>query len=513
MSEPLKSIAQYYHERTKYDPDTLASKGQQLDWSQQPEPFKEYKIGTVFDLKPYLKEISDSPIPTANTDPWQRLSSLLLHTYGLTAKLATNSGFHYLRSSPSAGGLYPAEVYLVSRGTPELPPGLYNYQALNHSLVQFWDSQIWPELKQACFWHPSLENTKLAMVVTAVFYRSAWRYQDRAYRRIFLDTGHLLGNLELAGALNSYRPHMIGGFADEILNDLLYLDSETEAAIAVLALADLLEIDQNLPEFRTALPSATQTDYPEIPDGELLHYLHRASQIKSDTSGSQGWKKLAPEEEEPEDKYNFPFCTKVSAVTPSIDWGKDLKGLNTAILRRRSTRRYSGGNLNLEELLALLDFTYQHQHYSYQGLDAAPDFFDLSLIESFIAVSGVNGLEEGCYYYAPKAQELRQIRFKNFRRELHYLCLGQDLGRDAAALLFHTADLNKAIAKYGDRAYRYLHSDAGHLGQRLNLAATHLRLGASGIGGFFDNLVNEVLGIPTDEAVIYITTLGRLRGN
>jgi SagB-type dehydrogenase family enzyme len=65
------------------------------------------------------------------------------------------------------------------------------------------------------------------------------------------------------------------------------------------------------------------------------------------------------------------------------------------------------------------------------------------------------------------------------------------------------------VAKYGDRVYRYLHMDAGHLGQRLNLAAIHLGLGVSGIGGFFDNQVNEVLGIPTDEAVIYITTLGR----
>ncbi|NJO94245.1 MAG: SagB/ThcOx family dehydrogenase, partial [Hydrococcus sp. RM1_1_31] len=54
--------------------------------------------------------------------------------------------------------------------------------------------------------------------------------------------------------------------------------------------------------------------------------------------------------------------------------------------------------------------------------------------------------------------------------------------------------------------YRYLHMDAGHLGQRLNLAAIYLNLGASGIGGFFDDQVNEVLGIPEDEAVIYITT-------
>jgi SagB-type dehydrogenase family enzyme len=133
----------------------------------------------------------------------------------------------------------------------------------------------------------------------------------------------------------------------------------------------------------------------------------------------------------------------------------------------------------------------------------------LSSIETFVAVSGVQGLESGCYYYAPRAQELRQIRFKNFRQELHYLCLGQDLGRDAGALIFHTADLQSAISKYGDRAYRYLHLDAGHLGQRLNLAAIRLNVGVSGIAGFFDDRVNEVLGIPEDEAVLYITTLGR----
>ncbi|NEO60876.1 MAG: SagB/ThcOx family dehydrogenase, partial [Moorea sp. SIO4G2] len=84
-------------------------------------------------------------------------------------------------------------------------------------------------------------------------------------------------------------------------------------------------------------------------------------------------------------------------------------------------------------------------------------------------------------------------------------------GRDARAVVFHTADLQKAVARLGDRAYRYLHMDAGHLGQRLNLAAIYLGLGVSGIGGFFDDQVNEVLGIPVDEAVVYITTLGRPR--
>jgi SagB-type dehydrogenase family enzyme len=391
---------------------------------------------------------------------------------------------------------------------PQLAAGLYNYQSRTHSLLRFWDSDVWGSLQEACFWHPALDRTQLAIATTAIFYRSAWRYKDRAYRRIYLDTGHLLGNIELASALNHYRPYLIGGFTDEAIDRLLYLDAQQEGTIAILPLADLTDINQHLPKGPTALPSATQTDYPEIPDGELLGYLHQATCIESEPS-REAIEQSTTSDRPLEDKYNFPFCTKVSTQSAPINWGEDLEGLEKTILKRRSTRNYSGMAITLEELNALLDFTYQPQNYAAQELDSDPDYFDLNLIETFIAVSDVPGLDEGCYYYAPKARELRQVRFKNFRRQLHFLCLGQELGRDAAALVFHTADLKKAVAKYGDRAYRYLHMDAGHLGQRLNLAAIHLNLGVSGIGGFFDDQVNEVLGIPPDEAVLYVTTLGQ----
>lgn len=498
MPEQKASIAQHYHERTKYDPETIAAKSQGLDWSKQPVPFKSYKIGTTIDLKPYLQETTKSES--------QRLSRFLFCSYGVTAMVPTMMGEpFYMRAAPSAGGLYPAELYLISRGTPLLKPGLYNYQPQTHSLMLFWDNDVWDELQAACFGHPLLKTTQLAIVTTAVFYRSAWRYQDRAYRRIFLDTGHLLGNIELAGALNGYQVHLIGGFVDRQVNDLLYLDSQLEGAIAVIPLTE-----ESGPSYRTALASSIQREYPSIQDGELLAYLHGATSIEPDTHDAVNWQ-AATDEETGEDKYNFPFCLKVSTATSPIALSDKQKNLEQTILKRRSTRAYSGGDLTLDELKALLDFTYQPQHYLDQGLDGEPDYFDLSLLETFIAVSGVTGLEEGCYYYAPLAQELRQIRFKNFRQQLHYLCLGQDLGRDAGVVLFHTTDLQKAVDKYGDRVYRYLHMDAGHLGQRLNLAAIHLGLGVSGIGGFFDDQVNDVLGIPADEAVVYITTLGRPR--
>lgn len=494
------SIAQHYHERTKYEPKTLATKSRALDFDQQPVPFKDYKLGTAYNLVDYLQgEAVADPLVTQ----WQRLSRLLFCSYGVTGVISYPGNPVYLRAAPSAGGLYPAEVYLISRGGPLLPAGLYNYQSQSHSLIHFWQSEIWSTLQEACFWHPVLESTQLAIVTTAIFFRSAWRYEDRAYRRIFLDTGHLLGNIELACGLNDYRPHLIGGFIDQAVNQLLYLDAKQEGTIAVIPLADLQDGKQDLPLAPTALPSEVDMDYPDIPDGALLAYCHQATQIL----GEQRSPQTAPSS--PEDKYNFPFCLKVPMVTPPIPWNHQPGSLAQTLSNRRSTRRYTGEPLTLAELQALLDFTYQPQHYTDQGFDGSPGYFDLSLIETFVAVSSVTGLEAGCYYYAPKAQELRQIRFKNFRRELHYLCLQQDLGRDAGAVIFHTADLQRAIGQYGDRAYRYLHLDAGHLGQKLNLAAIYLNLGVSGIGGFFDNAVNEILGIPADEAVLYITTLGR----
>ncbi|MEM8504537.1 MAG: SagB/ThcOx family dehydrogenase [Cyanobacteria bacterium P01_D01_bin.1] len=590
------SIAQHYHQRTKYDPETLAAKSKSagLDWSQQPVPYKDYKIGHSVDLKPYLEKVSERAPKKAPEEPsegasdsanpdfadadwrwWQRLSRLLIDSYGLTAKVMTFSGEPmYLRSAPSAGGLYPAELYVVSRGTSLLPAGLYNYQVRTHSLWRFWDDHPWQDLQAACFWHPSLETTQLAIVVTTIFQRSAWRYQDRAYRRVLLDSGHLLGNLEVAATLCDYRPHLIGGFADELVNKLLYLNSEEESAIALLALADLFQVEQNLPIARSALPSPIHTGVTAHPDGQLLNYLHQHTLISADSGFGQQQQKdpntpifpvgpasaaaaldtaladtdksdlsledlksgssesessesndaksndsptddnstavgTPPNQSAPADKYNFPFGITASTKTVPMAWGDYLADLEQTLLTRRSTRRYIRAPLQKADLFALLDFTYHPNHYQLQEFDASPDYFDLSLIETFVAVSNVADLEPGCYYYAPQSEELRQIRFSQFEKDLHFLCLGQNLGKDAGAVIFHTADLGRAIAKYGDRAYRYLHMDAGHLGQRLNLAATRRDIGVSGIAGFFDDQVNELLSIPSEEAVLYITTIGK----
>ncbi|MGK7908052.1 MAG: SagB/ThcOx family dehydrogenase [Synechococcus sp.] len=518
-------VSPAYHEFTKYDPETIATQGRQLDWSQQPQPYKTYPIGHRLELKPHLT-LKKAESEASNRF-LQRLSRLLQLSYGVTAVMPSDRPV-YFRTAPSAGGLYPAELYVLSRGREELAAGVYNFQAIDHSLLKFWDECHWEDLASACFQHPQFETSSVVLVVTAVFFRSAWRYEDRAYRRLCLDSGHLLGNIELAANMTGFRAASIGEFRDDEIERLLSLDDREEGPLAILPLQDLLE-QPSVKRYRLERELfAGEFDSPTeaVQRGEWLSYLHQhtrisASHPQSPTSSGESltasrfWTELPPFPESAtelpaaEDKYNFPFCDRIGMQISPISWGHMLQPLANTFLRRRSTRQFTGGNIPVDALRQLLNFAYHAEHYRPQGFDPQPDFFDLSLIETFVVANGVDGLDDGCYYYAPHAQELRQIRFKSFRQDLHYLCLGQNLGRDAAVAIVHTADLRQAIERFGDRGYRYLHMDAGHLGQKLNLAAVRLQLGVSGIAGFFDNLVNEVLGIPQNEAVLYITTIGQ----
>jgi SagB-type dehydrogenase family enzyme len=201
-------------------------------------------------------------------------------------------------------------------------------------------------------------------------------------------------------------------------------------------------------------------------------------------------------------KYEFAEGVK---LRPS---GQDLnEQIELAILRRRSTRTLNAQPLSLAELSDLLAYGYRPD-LNLPG-EQHPRYFDTGLIETFVVVNDVNELDPGVYYFAPGFMELLKVRQRDVRREIHHLSLGQELARDASAVVIHTADLEAATERYGSRAYRYLHLDAGHIGERLNVAAIKMGLGVSGIGGFFDDEVNELLGIPEKELCVYITCLGK----
>jgi SagB-type dehydrogenase family enzyme len=179
------------------------------------------------------------------------------------------------------------------------------------------------------------------------------------------------------------------------------------------------------------------------------------------------------------------------------------------ILVRRSTRSFDAGAFTLDDVARLLHFAYQDTATGADDARFATGTIDASLLETYVCWNRAEGGEPGTYYYRPRTQDLVLLNKGDKSRECHAICLGQELGRDAAAVLFHTSDLPRAVARYGDRAYRYIHLDAGHLGQRLNLAAIRLGLGASGIGGFFDDHALQLLGLPPRSVIVYPTCLGR----
>lgn len=497
------STAVTYHEATKYHPETIGQGGG-LDWSAQPVPYKEYDCAEPVELSDFLP-FDPNPFTGRPADDDARaqvdgvpslaaLSHLIFYTYGVTGVVPSEPRHLLLRACPSAGGLYPAELYVIVRDWPDLAPGLYGYDPTRHRLIPLWaGAEIADAAAEACYGNAAVVAAPAMLVITGVFRRSSWRYGERAYRRILLDSGHLLANATLATHALGLRCSLTAAFCDERLNTLLRVDSEAEGALALVTVHAPGATER--PTW-SALPSSTSTTVSEPP---LLDALHHASVLPSERP------RQVPHGEDQADDLENRYGQRGGVPLPiPRDTSALTRATLEAILRRRSTRRYRRGTMTSVQLARILAYAY---HPETLGLGDQPAL-DRSLLMTFVAVLSVEGLAAGVYYYAPHSNELRLIKATCPRDAVQYLCLGQELGGDATAVVFHTADLARAVRRQGERAYRYLHLDAGMIGERLDLAALAEGLGASGIGGFFDDQVTSLLDIPVEQAVVYITTIG-----
>ena len=502
-----RSVAEIYHEQTKYSEEGIQKQQRQLDWSAEPPKFKNYHSEKKIDLIPYLPfqtnpftgEPINPPADEGKGYPFGlgEISRLLYFTNGVTGILQYPTGESlYLRAAPTAGGLYPTEIYVAVRDLSTLDNGIYNFQVKDHSLVPVWEGNFWDEFEQYTMGHEAVGQANLLVIFTAVYYRSAWRYQDRAYRRILLDTGHILGNLVAYAGEEGFAPYPIGGFYDAALNRLLFLDEEDEGTVMLVALPRLSVLKEDEIRHSSVYPSTPALGEMDRYGKSLLMQIHRASFIQKGEA-------LLNANPHPLSELDDPYQERpcIPLTPTAIDWED---GIGQTILIRRSTRAYSGEPFLKEELGSILGFSYQFIHEGKLHLH-----FDPSLLSTYVIVHRALGIEPGVYYFAPLSHELRTIQEGDLRQQTWHFCLGQELGRDAAAVVLHTTHLPRAIERYGDRAYRYLHLDAGQIGQRMNLAAMRLGLGASGIGGFFDDEINSLIGLSLDQIVVYVTTLGR----
>jgi nitroreductase len=155
-------------------------------------------------------------------------------------------------------------------------------------------------------------------------------------------------------------------------------------------------------------------------------------------------------------------------VPPSISDGP----IADTIRRRRSTRRFEERPITQAQLQRVLGAA---------GSPIPRDAFEPFPVEPYLIVNAVEGLEPGLY-----GPELGLIRGGRFRREAGELALGQELAAEAAVSVYFLSDLAGVFERLGERGYPVAQMAGGIAGERLELAAKALRLGATGLIIFDD---------------------------
>jgi SagB-type dehydrogenase family enzyme len=134
-------------------------------------------------------------------------------------------------------------------------------------------------------------------------------------------------------------------------------------------------------------------------------------------------------------------------------------------------------------------------------------------VETYVAIHRVTGLDPGIWHLHIPDFALELVAAGDCRQALVGACLSQQFMGTAAAAFIWTGILNRARAKYRERAIRYIFLDAGHICQNLMLAATALGLGCCPVGAFFDSEVEQLVQVDGQEEVaLYLAAVGAVRG-
>jgi SagB-type dehydrogenase family enzyme len=186
--------ARRYHEATKHSYESVRRGAGRLDWATQPSPYKEYPGLCLEPLPPELERL-----------------------LRLSASVVRRRRGYGFRTYSSAGALYPIEVYVATAD------GLFHFHPRDLGLHRLRDEDV----------RGALGGGEAVIALTGILWRTAWKYGARGYRHLFWDAGTMLANLlELADR----KAHVITGFVDDDVNEVLGVDGVDETALALLLL-------------------------------------------------------------------------------------------------------------------------------------------------------------------------------------------------------------------------------------------------------------------------------------
>ncbi|MDP2585843.1 MAG: SagB/ThcOx family dehydrogenase [Candidatus Levybacteria bacterium] len=182
------------------------------------------------------------------------------------------------------------------------------------------------------------------------------------------------------------------------------------------------------------------------------------------------------------------------------------------LYERRSTRDYKSKLLTIKELSTLLYFTSGVKPLINNNWDSSKRFYPSGggrfPLETYIVLYNNTELKAGIYHYNVRHHSLEILKEGNYLKELQE-CLAPLWLPDANMAILNTAVFGRNQVKYGDRGYRFILNEAGHLAQNIYLIASALGLGCCALGGYIDSSINDLLDIDgINESAIYATVVG-----
>ena len=220
-----------------------------IDAYQTPTYEVEYKQVTP-SLEPYsLPTPSESDISRLTKKRWScrayepkplplsSLSALLWGSYGIirTDAVLFGGSLALMRPVPSAGGLFPLEVYVATQRVQDLPDGLHHYNVRNHALEPMSDGPVFKSLQPHLFMFQAIEHANAIIFLAAVFNRTQKKYGPRGYRYILLEAGHVAQNFCLLAVEQQLGTLCMGGYTDGELNQALGLKPLQEGVVYSIA--------------------------------------------------------------------------------------------------------------------------------------------------------------------------------------------------------------------------------------------------------------------------------------
>ncbi|HEY3426411.1 MAG TPA: SagB/ThcOx family dehydrogenase [Negativicutes bacterium] len=179
---------------------------------------------------------------------------------------------------------------------------------------------------------------------------------------------------------------------------------------------------------------------------------------------------------------------------------------------RTSVRSYQNKALSLHELSYLLWCTQGVKQVTpVATFRTVPSAGARHAFETYLLINQVEGVKPGLYRFLAIDHKLVEVNVApNIADDIMATCLGQKFVKTSAVTFIWTAVAYRLKWRYGERAYRYMHLDAGHICQNLYLTAESVGCGVCAIAAFSDDHLNNVLGIDGEEQfAVYVATVGK----